>query len=235
MKNYIPSSIDGFDHVIGGGLVGGSTILFSGFPGVGCTTLSLMVADGVAHNTKRPALFVSGDETADDLHRTTYRLGIVCGEDDGICVHARRKFDIDDALALAAENKAWLVVFNTLRSFTSKKSKGKPGSQAQAMAVIRTIVDYCKDTDTAAIVLNRLNKDGSIGGGTEVQHYVDTVLVFAYANADDKDAPLLSDGEQARLLVIDGKNRNGDVTRKSYWKMTEDGLVVIEKERSLAS
>ena len=73
------------DRVLGGGLVAGSAVLLGGDPGIGKSTIALQLAGGVAARSKRPVLYVAGEEAASQVKLRASRLGV---SGDGILVLA---------------------------------------------------------------------------------------------------------------------------------------------------
>ena len=71
-----PSGIDEFDRILGGGAIIGSTILIGGEPGVGKSTLMLAVAGQFAKFSKKPILYVSGEEALAQIKARAGRLGL---------------------------------------------------------------------------------------------------------------------------------------------------------------
>src|SRR3954468_21484611 len=69
------TGIGEFDRVLGGGLVAGQVCLCSGPPGSGKSTLLLAVADSVARRTGRPVLYVSGEESVEQIALRAARIG----------------------------------------------------------------------------------------------------------------------------------------------------------------
>src|SRR5579864_7172547 len=63
------------DRVLGGGLVAGSLTLIGGEPGIGKSTLLLQVS-GVIANSVGPVLYVSGEESIEQVKMRAERLGI---------------------------------------------------------------------------------------------------------------------------------------------------------------
>ena len=68
----IPTGIEEFDRVLGGGLVSGAVVLIGGDPGIGKSTLLLQV---LAHlSNKQNTLYVSGEESAQQIALRAKRL-----------------------------------------------------------------------------------------------------------------------------------------------------------------
>ena len=69
-----PSGISEFDRVLGGGLVPGGVVLIGGDPGIGKSTLLLQALCHVGK--ERKALYVSGEESAQQIAMRAKRLGL---------------------------------------------------------------------------------------------------------------------------------------------------------------
>ena len=67
--------IDELDRVLGGGLVPASAVLVGGDPGIGKSTLLLQVAAKLARSGRR-VLYVSGEESIDQIRLRARRLGV---------------------------------------------------------------------------------------------------------------------------------------------------------------
>src|SRR5450631_675427 len=69
-----PTGIEEFDRVLGGGLVPGGVILLGGDPGVGKSTLLLQALAAIAQDRK--TLYVTGEESAEQIALRAHRLGL---------------------------------------------------------------------------------------------------------------------------------------------------------------
>ena len=67
-------AMEEFSRVLGGGIVPGCLVLVSGDPGIGKSTLLMQVATQVAA-THGPVLYVSGEESAQQIKMRAERLG----------------------------------------------------------------------------------------------------------------------------------------------------------------
>jgi DNA repair protein RadA/Sms len=74
----IPSGIDEFDRVLGGGIVPGSMVLIGGEPGIGKSTLLLQVAH-LLGRSGGAVLYVSGEESERQIKLRGERLGVSGG------------------------------------------------------------------------------------------------------------------------------------------------------------
>jgi len=71
----LPSGIDEFDRVLGGGIVPGSLVLLGGEPGIGKSTLLLQAAAAFA-GAVGPVLYSSGEESEHQVKLRGERLGV---------------------------------------------------------------------------------------------------------------------------------------------------------------
>jgi DNA repair protein RadA/Sms len=70
-----PTGIDEFDRVLGGGLVAGGVILLGGDPGIGKSTLLLQATAAIG--ATRRCLYVTGEESVEQIALRAHRLGLV--------------------------------------------------------------------------------------------------------------------------------------------------------------
>jgi DNA repair protein RadA/Sms len=73
-ENRIPSGMEEFDRVLGGGLVPGGVVLIGGEPGIGKSTLLLQSLAEVGKSRK--VLYVTGEESPQQIALRAKRLGV---------------------------------------------------------------------------------------------------------------------------------------------------------------
>ncbi len=207
---YLSTGNAGFDHVLGGGLVAGRVVLIGGFEGTGKSRLLLTTADGIV-------IYASGEESEDDVNGIAANLGIV--NDRVIVLGSQRS--VEKVLEVAKKLKAFLVVYDSAQKFASDFSGADPGSGPQCRAIGEAIKDHCGATKTCAIIVNQMSGSGEMKSGTELRHHCDTIMVLAYPKDDDEDAP----SEPDVRVLSGGKNRVGRENQKSYFKMTDAGVL----------
>src|SRR3546814_1836757 len=75
-----PTGISEFDRVLGGGLVPGAVVLIGGGPGIGKSTLLLQALVSLSRAVK--VLYVTGEESAEQVALRARRLELLTGEVD---------------------------------------------------------------------------------------------------------------------------------------------------------
>ncbi|HEY5432203.1 MAG TPA: ATPase domain-containing protein, partial [Coriobacteriia bacterium] len=120
----VPTGIDEFDRVLGGGLVRGSIVLLGGEPGIGKSTLLLQVADSLARSGKR-VLYVCGEESPAQVKMRAERLG--CWGDIGLLPAT----DVTSVEAAALEDQADVLIVDSIQTMIDPDAPGTAGSVGQ--------------------------------------------------------------------------------------------------------
>lgn len=239
-KVYIPSGVENFDLAIGGGLVRGSLILFGGVEGIGKTSLMLMVCDGIARKTGRPVLYASGEETKEALINTCQRLHIV---NDKLILEGEQT-NIFDIMRMCEKLSPFLTVLDSGQVITLDGDVGHSRS-AEMEAVMQLLNRYCKKKKVCGVVINQMNTSLELKGGTGGRHACETVLRFyEYDGKQDGDPRTIfgraalskmdldADGDPKNVRTLwTGKNRNGEMNKKVFFEMTNEGLLVGLKQK----
>lgn len=193
------------DRVLGGGLVPGSVILIGGDPGIGKSTLLLQVLARLSND--RPALYVTGEESLEQVHLRAQRLRV---EDNNLFVLAETC--VERILALSHGQAPDLMVIDSIQAVFSEALTSAPGSVSQLRETAATLVRYAKTAGTALIIVGHVTKEGVIAGPRVLEHMVDSVLYFEAESA-------------SRYRVIRAvKNRFGAVNELGVFAMAETGL-----------
>ncbi len=208
------TGIGELDRVLGGGLVPGSLTLLGGSPGIGKSTLTNMVLGhlaGSGHNT----LYVSGEESAEQVRLRAERLSGEDGTGRALEVPVLAETDLDAVLAALAAERPGACVIDSVQTLRSGELSGAPGSVGQVREVAARIMELAKEQGTAVILVGHVTKDGALAGPRVLEHLVDCVLQFE----GERERPY----RELRAL----KNRFGSTNEAGLFEMRQGGLVEV--------
>ena len=199
------TGINELDRVLGGGLVDGAVILLGGDPGIGKSTLLLQTIALMAK--KRNVLYVSGEESAQQVALRSQRLGLNA---DG--VHLLAEIRLEAIQAALKQHKPSVVVIDSIQTMYSDQITSAPGSVAQVRECAAQLTRMAKQMGIAMIFVGHVTKDGAIAGPRVLEHMVDTVLYFE------------GDQHSNYRMIRAIKNRFGAANELGVFAMTETGL-----------
>jgi DNA repair protein RadA/Sms len=207
------------NRVLGGGLVRGSLVLVGGDPGVGKSTLLLQLSAALAVGSG-PVLYVSGEESAQQIKMRAERLGIV-----GQGLHVLAETDMASILHHLDSLSPTLAVIDSIQSVAFSDQPAGPGSIGQVRECGLAILRWGKAKGTPSFVTGHVTKEGNLAGPRTLEHMVDVVL---YLEGDNLGAYRLLRGE---------KNRFGSTHEVGVFEMRDRGLaeVLNPSEVALAS
>ena len=196
------------NRVLGGGLVPGSVILVGGEPGIGKSTLALQLA--LAENGLR-ALYVSGEESAEQIKMRAERLGIHNEE----CVIYTETL-LENIVAQCEAMKPDMVVIDSIQTIYTDLVDASAGSVSQIRECASTLLKYAKGSGTPVFIIGHITKEGTIAGPKVLEHIVDVVLQFE------------GDGNNTYRILRGIKNRFGATFEIGVFEMLEKGLRSVE-------
>jgi DNA repair protein RadA/Sms len=196
------------DQVLGGGVVPGSVMLLSGDPGIGKSTLVLQIAAAVA--AREPVLYVSGEESVNQIKLRAERLGVSA---DGLDLLADT--NIDAIAATIEQGQYKLVIIDSIQTMAVEALTGSPGTVGQISASAQALQAVAKRSHIATLIIGHVTKEGSIAGPKILEHLVDVVLYL--------------EGERyGSFKALRGiKNRFGSTSEVGIFEMEERGLVAV--------
>jgi DNA repair protein RadA/Sms len=209
----------GFDKVMSGGLLVGRVVLLGGFAGTGKTRMLLQIADFVA-KTQGKVIYATGEESTDDIVSYANDMSLV---NDRVIILGNQSC-VEDVIKVADEQKVFLIIFDSAQEFMSNTVSGSAGSISQCKAIGTVIRDRVKDSMSCAIIVNQMTGEGTLKGGTELEHKCDTVNVLAYPKTEDANAPGFEE-DGYRVLLNANKNRGGVANLKAYFRMNGEGIL----------
>lgn len=211
----LPSGIEEFDRVLGGGLVPGSALLVGGDPGIGKSTLLLQAAAAFAR-AGASAIYVSGEEAGAQLRLRAQRLGLADAP-----VRLGTETALRDILTTLDAERPDVAVIDSIQTLWADTVAAAPGSVGQVRAAVHELVTFAKRSGVAVILVGHVTKDGQIAGPRVVEHMVDTVLYFEGER-----------GHQFRILRA-VKNRFGPSGEIGVFEMTGGGLAEVANPSAL--
>ncbi len=212
----VPTTIGEFDRVLGGGLVPASVVLVGGDPGIGKSTL-LLQAGAALGQAGRQVLYVSGEESIDQIRMRAARLGL-----SGAPMALAAATQLGDILAsLQRYPEAALVVIDSIQTMWTDGVESAPGSVTQVRAAAFELIRAAKTQGFALMLVGHVTKEGALAGPRVLEHMVDVVLHFE----GDR-------GHQFRILR-GAKNRFGATDEIGVFEMTAAGLAQVTNPSAL--
>jgi DNA repair protein RadA/Sms len=211
----IPTGMEEFDRVIGGGIVAGSSVLLGGDPGIGKSTLLLQVA-GKFTERDHPSLYVSGEESPEQIRNRSDRLGIAS---EGIDVATTT--DLEEIKELVDGGSHRFVIVDSIQTLRSREFESSPGTVTQIRECVAALQDTCAASKIALLLIGHITKEGAIAGPKVLEHMVDVVLHF--------------EGEKNHLYRIlrAEKNRFGSTSEIGIFTIGERGLEPVANPSEL--
>jgi DNA repair protein RadA/Sms len=210
----LPTGIEEFDRVLGGGLVPGAVVLLGGDPGIGKSTLLLQALSVIGGSRK--VLYVAGEESPQQVALRAKRIG---AEARGVQVLPEINLEKIQA-ALAAE-KPEVAVIDSIQTLYSGQLQSAPGSVAQVRECAAQLTRIAKSTGATIVLVGHVTKEGALAGPRVLEHMVDTVLYFE------------GDTHSSFRLIRAFKNRYGAVNELGVFAMTERGLRGVSNPSAL--
>jgi DNA repair protein RadA/Sms len=209
------TGIQELDRVLGGGIVRRSVILIGGDPGIGKTTLLMQALGHMAQNGEK-VLYVSGEESFDQLKLRANRLGI--GAESFLVLVENELETIMDRID---QSEASIVVLDSVQSVFGRSSETQPGSVSQIREVAARVLQSIKRGSAACFIVGHVTKEGDLAGPKLLEHMVDAVLYFEGER-----------GHPYRILRA-VKNRFGSVSEIGVFEMTDTGLTEVANPSEL--
>jgi len=212
-KDRLSTGLSELDRTLGGGLVDGSVVLIGGDPGIGKSTLILQALAKL--NSDNTTLYVSGEESAEQVSERAIRLGI---KEDILFIGETH---LEKIIKLSKDIKPKVIVIDSIQTMVTDLSGSAPGSVTQVRDCAAQLTQYAKQTNTILLMIGHVTKGGALAGPRILEHMVDAVLYF------EGDA-----GGRYRIIRA-VKNRFGAVNEISVFAMGEKGLQQVSNPSSI--
>ena len=213
-ENRIPSGLEEFDRVLGGGLVPGGVVLIGGEPGIGKSTLLLQSLAEVGKSRK--VLYVTGEESPQQIALRAKRLGV-----DASSVIIFPDTNLQRIESVIRSEKPEVAVIDSIQTLYFDELQSAPGSVAQVRECAARLTRVAKSAATTMVLIGHVTKEGAIAGPRVLEHMVDTVLYFE------------GDTHSSFRLIRAFKNRYGAVHELGVFAMTEKGLKGVSNPSAL--
>jgi DNA repair protein RadA/Sms len=209
-ERRIPTGITEADRVFGGGIVPGSVTLLGGEPGIGKSTLALMIASNLAASGKK-TLYVSGEESASQIKMRAERLGVAQKN-----LFFLNETDVTVLAATITAEKPAFAVIDSVQMLRCDDVPAEAGAVGQVRAAAGRLVSLAKSSGIPLLLIGHVTKDGIVAGPKTLEHIVDTVLSF--------------EGERTHPLrtLRSLKNRFGSTDEAGIFEMNDVGLAEIK-------
>jgi DNA repair protein RadA/Sms len=212
-KERLSTGLSELDRTLGGGLVDGSVVLIGGDPGIGKSTLILQALAVI--NTTNSTLYVSGEESAEQVSERAIRLEI---KEDILFISETH---LEKILKLSKDVQPKVIVIDSIQTMVTDISTSAPGSVTQVRDCAAQLTQYAKQTNTVLLLIGHVTKGGALAGPRILEHMVDAVLYFE------------GDPGGRYRIIRAVKNRFGSVNEISVFAMGEKGLQQISNPSSI--
>jgi DNA repair protein RadA/Sms len=206
-KRRLNTLSDELNRTLGGGIVLGSVILLGGEPGIGKSTLALQLA---LRLTKIKTLYISGEESAEQIKLRAQRLGDMNNNCFLLC-----ETSLDGILASLEQFNPELVIIDSIQTVYADYIESTPGSVSQIRECTSRLLRYAKTSSVPVILIGHIVKDGSLAGPKVLEHMVDTVLQFE------------GDRQYLYRILRAVKNRFGSTSEIGIFEMQGNGLMEV--------
>lgn len=201
-------------RVLGGGLVPGSLILVGGDPGVGKSTLLLqmaaMIAEGHDLGRSAPVVYVSGEESVEQIGSRADRLSIGTEE-----LYLYSSTDVEDILEKIQALSPRALIVDSIQTVYLKGVAGSAGGLSQVKECTSALLRFAKKTNIPVLLIGHVTKSGEIAGPRVLEHIVDVVLY------------LEGEKHSTHRLLRSVKNRFGSTDELGVFEMSQLGLEAV--------
>lgn len=198
-----------FDRLLGGGLVAGQMVLLAGAPGIGKSTLMLQAAAALAQNKK--VLYISGEESLNQISSRARRLGVNAGN-----IFLLSETNILNIITALDKVKPDVLILDSIQTVYHPEFSSSAGTVAQVRETAGELLRLCKPKGTILFILGHVTKDGELAGPKVLEHMVDTVLYFD------------TERDNVLRMLRPFKNRFGSTSEIGLFEMTDKGLLQVE-------
>ena len=240
--NRVLTGNKALDEIFGGeempGILPGSSILFTGFPGSGKTTLILQVADLIQRKMGVSVLYNTGEQAKAMIKLYHDRLRL----NGDFCVS---KFEyVEDLIEYCENTGVDILIQDSLQSLKHRDYE----DNKLVKVVGRRLSRWAEESGTTLVLVGQITKSGDYAGHAGLAHDVDTRMHLTInKDTGNRVLELLKNRHGPAMLpheffmsangmelreVPAGERENVTKTQRSYEKKTE--MIAKAKELMLA-
>jgi len=218
LETTVPTGIGFFDDALSSkeGITPSSSILLTGTPGAGKTTLCLQLADAIT-KSGNVCLYNTGEESLLQVRKVAKRLrlqhGFIAGQD----THVPTLLEHAGSLMKANPGRQLFMVIDSLAVLDDGFYANGHTNSMSTVRAIEMLTDFCKETYAIGITIGQVNKAGEFAGKQQIKHAVD---VHAHLALDLQKS---SETYGERIFEVQ-KNRFGANGKRYVLGMGKDGL-----------
>ena len=167
-------------------------------------------------NTSNKVLYVSGEESAEQVKLRADRLNI---HNENIMFLGETDIDVIEAEIMNMNPK--LVVIDSIQTMYSNEITSAAGTVSQVREITSRVMKCCKQNKITTILIGHVTKDGNIAGPRVLEHMVDTVLYL--------------EGERyfSYRILRSVKNRFGSTNEVGMFEMRNEGMCEVTNPSSV--
>ncbi len=180
------------------------------------SSLLLQVAGDVALQSAGEVLYVSAEESAQQVKLRAERLGISTER-----LLLLPETELEAIVEIAERIKPSLVVVDSIQTVASSQVASAPGSISQVRDCTLRLMHLAKGAGIPICIIGHVTKEGTVAGPRALEHIVDAVLYL--------------EGERfhAYRLLRGAKNRFGATHEVGVFEMRGEGMVDVENPSAL--
>lgn len=167
----------------------------------------LMSASDMFARTGKTVLYISGEESAEQIALRARRMGV-----DAATLLIADETDLSVILGHIELTQPDLIIIDSVQTIASPDVDGRAGGIAQVQEVSATLTRIAKATHIPTIIIAQVTKEGNIAGPKTLEHLVDTVLFFE------------GDRNTSLRLLRTMKNRFGAADEIACFEQDEHGI-----------
>jgi DNA repair protein RadA/Sms len=206
----LKTGLEEIDRVFGGGIVQGSVTLIGGEPGIGKSTLALIIAQKIAEQGKK-VIYASGEESNEQIKMRASRIKI---NSDNLFLVIETS--VEKITKIIEKEKPAVAVIDSIQTVYKEEVDSIAGSFLQVKESGAHLLYTAKKTGIPIIIIGHVTKEGMIAGPKTLEHMVDAVMYFEAEKY-----------YHFRILRAE-KNRFGSTNEIGVFEMDAGGITEIK-------